>query len=80
MSFYLSCPKLLNVFEALLCSEIIHHDDSVSPFIVGTCDCSKSFLASSIPDLKFDFASVEGKRSTLDSDYLNRKSTPMVAR
>ena len=77
---YLSRPELLNVSEGLFAGEIIGHDDTMGSFVVCACNGSESFLASSIPNLQFDFVVIDGERSEWSGTYLNLKSTPMVAK
>lgn len=80
MSKYFSRPEFLNIFEGLIAGEIVDHDNAVCPFIVGAGNRTEPFLASSIPNLQFDFAPIDGERSAWSEYYLKRKSTPMVAR
>ena len=47
-------PELFDVFEWTGICDIIDHDDSISPFVVGRGDGSKSFLSGSIPDLELN--------------------------
>jgi len=53
VTIYLLKP-VCYVVECGLLSYVVHEDDSHRSFVVGLGDCAKSFLASRIPDLKFD--------------------------
>jgi hypothetical protein len=78
--FYLTMPKLFNILESILHSHIIRHEYSMCSLIICTCNCSKSFLTSSVPYLQFNNIFSYFNRSLLILMYLNLKSTPIVAR
>lgn len=73
-------PKILHVLEGLMHLEIEHNHDALSALVVGACDCPEALLASSVPNLQLDARIVELKSSEWAGEYLNLKSTPIVAR
>lgn len=57
-----------NVDKGLPRCDIIYHNDSMSASIVGGSNCTKAFLTSSVPDLKFD----PGKHKEIEIKLFDR--------
>jgi hypothetical protein len=77
---YLSDPKVIDVLEAFLFGDIVDDEYGMCPLIVGACDGPEAFLAGGVPDLQFDYFSLDCRGPVSIKGYLKRKSTPMVAR
>jgi hypothetical protein len=73
-------PEFFDISEALVICKIVDEKDAMCAFIVGTGDGPESLLPSSIPDLQLNNAIIDIKRPTSQKNYLNLKSTPIVAR
>ena len=79
---YFFIPKLFDVREGLLYGHIVGHEYSMCALVVGWSDCPESLLACGVPDLQFYDGTIRHGDwpKTMKRLYLNRKSTPMVAR
>ncbi len=70
---YLIDPEFLNICKTLIIGEIINKENSMGSFVVGTGNCSESFLTSCIPYLQFYYAFVDVQGSLLLFEVLKSK-------
>jgi hypothetical protein len=63
-------PELADVFETQWIGEVEDEKDSLAASVVGAGDRSKTFLASSVPDLEFHIFLInfDGLEAKVDSD------------
>ena len=56
----------MDILVGFLVSDIVGHDDSMSTLVVRSGDGLEAFLASSVPDLEFDFLVINRDRLDLE--------------
>ena len=71
---------MFEFLEGLAPGDVVHNHNALCAFVVGAGDCAEPLLARGVPNLKLYYLPVDVDRPASGGAYLNRKSTPMVAK
>ena len=72
-------PVVLNALEGLVVMQVKCYDDTLGVFVVSAGYGSKPLLTGRVPNLQLDQSFVDLESPAYQTEYLNLKSTPIVA-